>query len=506
MQMQRRIQCLLFSSILVAAPQRMMAQTSPKDDPSATSSSRLQKVEISGEELRDKIRGGLLGQMLGNLNGLAHEMKYIAEPGGVTSYAPALLEGARTDDDTDFEWVYIVEMQRRGTVILTPQQIRALWVARINRRIWCSNQYARQLMDVGLCPPLTGKSALNPWADFNISGQFLCETFGLLAPAMPGTAARIGLNYTTAAINQEPAQTTQMFTTMIAMAFVEDDIQRLVDAGVAATDPRSRLREIVADVRRWHAEHPDDWHATRRLVKDKYSEHNGQMRDRNGYELNTASTVAALLYGDGNFVTTLITAFNFGWDADNNAATAGTIVGVIRGYRWMLSQDWQIVDRYRNTTREQMPDDETITSFADRICDLAEQVIAENGGRREYVSGQPIYFIQPQRPERIMELDTLGEQLVELKRQLRGEIEQGLESEDRKQKARAAYLAICLDLSEELASRSPKLWKHALDALESYENLVQAIFYHCDVPRGAEIRQKALSAGLSRPVKKKPLW
>ena len=168
-------------------------------------------VCMSAEQLRDKIRGGLLGQMLGNLNGLPHEFKYIKEPGNVTTYTPALPRGARTDDDTDFEWVYIVEMQRRGTVYLSPGQIAELWRSRINRRIWCSNQYARQLMDLGLEPPLTGRVALNPWAEFNISGQFLCETFGLLAPAMPQTAARIGLNYTTVAIDMEPAQTTQLF-------------------------------------------------------------------------------------------------------------------------------------------------------------------------------------------------------------------------------------------------------------------------------------------------------
>src|SRR5690606_37699778 len=83
-----------------------------------------------------------------------------------------------------------------------------------NRRIWCANRYARHLMDLDLMPPLTGNVLLNPWADFNISGQFLSETFGLLAPAMPQTAARIGLHYTQVAIDGEPAQTTQMFTAM----------------------------------------------------------------------------------------------------------------------------------------------------------------------------------------------------------------------------------------------------------------------------------------------------
>ena len=319
-------------------------------------------VQLPAEVLRDKIRGGLLGQMLGNLNGLEHEMKYINESGNVQKYVPGLPEGAQTDDDTDLEWVYIIAMQRHNAIMLSPDLIVRLWKEHINKRIWCANQYARQLMDIGFEPPLTGSIAFNPWADFNISGQFVCECFGLLAPCMPQTAARIGLNYTRVAIDAEPAQTTQLFTAMIATAFMTDDIDVILDAGLKAVDPNCAIREIVGDVRSWHRLHPADCRTTRRLVKEKYSRHNGEMRDRNGYELNTASTIAALLYGGAEFVKTLTTAFNFGWDADNNAATAGTIVGVIKGYRWITKQDWTIVDRYRNTTRDGMPTDETITS------------------------------------------------------------------------------------------------------------------------------------------------
>ena len=33
-------------------------------------------IEISYDTLLDKVRGGLLGQIIGNLNGLPHEFKY----------------------------------------------------------------------------------------------------------------------------------------------------------------------------------------------------------------------------------------------------------------------------------------------------------------------------------------------------------------------------------------------------------------------------------------------
>ncbi|MBE3070887.1 MAG: hypothetical protein IMZ66_11695, partial [Planctomycetes bacterium] len=64
-------------------------------------------IDIPADVVSDRIQGGLLGQVLGNLNGLPHEMKCFAEPGAVESYTPALPDGARTDDDTDIEWTYV---------------------------------------------------------------------------------------------------------------------------------------------------------------------------------------------------------------------------------------------------------------------------------------------------------------------------------------------------------------------------------------------------------------
>lgn len=456
-------------------------------------------LTVSAATLEDKIRGGLLGQILGDLNGLVHENKYVLTPGKVESYVPALPEGAWTDDDTDIEWIYLVEMERSGTLLLPPQRIAELWKKHINRRIWCSHKYLRQLLDLGIEPPLTGSVHVNPWASFNLSGQFVSESWGLIAPGMPQWAAKAAAHYIHTSVDIEPIQSALMFSSMVAVAFTTNDIGRILDAGAAAVDPKSEMSRIVDDVRRWHRVNPSDWQATRRLIQQTYSLHPERVYqiDLNGVKLNGASTIAALLYGQGDFVSTLRHAFNFGWDADNNAATAGTIIGVIQGHKWMMAQGWNIQDRFRNTSRDALPD-ETITRYGDRLITLAKQVVRDQGGRvddAEYrIAVQPVANVEP--------LGNPSRQLDALRRQWSAPIETGVRQPDSTQHAaRAAYLAIAFDLAAGLARRFPENWKKAIDALAGYSSLLQLLFYDSAGDAGQPLRDRALAAGLAAPPK-----
>ena len=438
---------------------------------------------LPAEVVIDKIRGGLLGQNLGVLNGLPHEMSYINEPGNVKNYVPSLPEGAWTNDDTDFEWVYIYEMQKNRNAFLSYETIFNFWKERINRGVFCSNRFARYIMDLGIMPPFTGYTSFNPWAEFNMSGQFLCETYGLVAPGMPQTASRIGLNYTRVAINNEPAQTTQLFTTMISVAFLENDVNKILEAGVAALDDKSIILEIINDIKKWHTQFPDDWRETRRLLKEKYSLEGGKTRDRNGHELNAGATIAALLYGKGDFAESVKLAWNFGWDADCTAATVGTILGVTSGYRKMLNKndeynpDWLIVDRYKNTSRDNMPMDETMTSFADRIIELFEMVNESNGGKKMVVDNKVVYQIPVEQPAVITWLSSADEQKMQLKKEFETLVIKNIASSDREERARAAYMAVCLDMNAEMAKRNPKQWKAACYDLSGYWKIMNNIFY-----------------------------
>ncbi len=490
--------CLALHADSESAEDRIAAEASPAT--SASNGAAGEFVEFSAEVLADKILGGLVGQLFGNLNGLPHEMKYIDQPGNVEHYTPGIPDGARTDDDTDLEWVYICLLEREELFPPSPTQLADVWRKHINRGIWCANKYARELMTLGLQPPLTGQPALNPWSDFNISGQFVCETFGLAAPAMPQTAAHTAIPFIRVAVDGEPVQATQLFTAMIATAFTSDDIGKIIDAGRAALDHKSVLRTVIDDVVSWHKQHPDDWRKTRQLVKEKYTRFGGRTRDRNGYELNTAAIIAALLYGRGDFVNTMILAFNFGWDADCNAATAGTIIGAIKGYRWMESQGWKVKDVYRNTTRDGMPQDETITRFAQRILKVAEKLIVRNGGEKLSRDGKYVYRIRIQQPANVYPLPDWTERFAQLQRQLGGPIEADLLRGDRAAKARAAYLAICLDLWEPLTKQHPQHCAEALTELNRQKGLLELI-WQAPEPNGQQLKAKAAAAGLRRPAR-----
>lgn len=455
---------------------------------------------LTAEELEDKIRGGLIGQIFGNLNGLPHEFKYIAEPGKVESYTPGLPEGARTDDDTDIEWVYLAEMERTGRTLLPPERIGELWRENMNAGIWCANLYARHLLDLGIEPPLTGRIALNPWSTFNISAQFVSESFGHIAPGMPRTAARIGIHYTHTAVDGEPIQTTQLFTAMIATAFFEKDVEKIVAAGAAALDPRSAIVPIVADVRAWVKEHPGDWRETRRKIRDKYTRHGGGMRDRNGYELNTAAILASLLYGGSQDLReSLRLAFNFGWDSDCNAATCGAIVGVILGKKWIDAQGWVIKDVYQNTCRDRMAKDETITRFGDKLISAAKRVILENGGQETAVDGRKAYRIRIETPANVEPLPESPDRADELRRELRPRVEQEL-SGSGKERARAAYLALCLGDAERHRAERPDEWRAAIEELKKFPKVVRQI-YDAPQPQGARLQAAAKAEGILRPEK-----
>jgi hypothetical protein len=285
---------------------------------------------------------------------------------------------------------------------------------------------------------------------------------------MPQTAARIGTHYTHVAIDGEPAQTTQLYDAMIATAFFEDDYMEVIKAGLAAVDPDSEIHEIVSNVIFWYRAHPGDWRATRLSIKEEYWNGSfGGPGGSNGYRIITAATIASILHGEGDFVEAIRHSFNFGWDADNVAAMVGTIMGVIKGEKWIRAQGWKIKDEYKNNRRPGLPTDLSISRFADMHFQIAKNVILENGGEVTEIDGKPGFLIHTEEPSNIERLPEPLHRIGEL-RTLWWPIIQNELSGDPIQMARAVYTTICLDLVKEISAERTEAWFLALEAFKPY--------------------------------------
>jgi hypothetical protein len=245
---------------------------------------------------------------------------------------------------------------------------------------------------------------LNEHSSYNLSGQFCAESYGLLAPGLPREAGRIGTHYTLVTIRGEPLQSTAWTTALVSMAFFEHDVVKLLDEARKAVDPKSQHAEMLSDVEKWWRESPDDWRPVREKIHQKYLIERGW--NWNATITNGALVSTALLYGEGDFRETLRLSFALGYDADCNAALCGTVVGVIKGAAAMRARaGWNLPERYVNQTRDEFPKILTMEFISHTTLRVAEQVIADAGGRRVETEEGVYYEIPVESPARVVSLN-----------------------------------------------------------------------------------------------------
>ncbi len=354
--------------------------------------------EMSAEELRDRIFGGWIGMLIGGLEGLPHEFKHRDHPRDELPEFTFLAEGARSDDDNDIEWTHLWFMHQEGALFLPYPRLAEIWRENMNSGIWRANKAARELIEAGVFPPETGDFRRNPHAWYNLSGQFAVESYGLVAPGLPQQAARLAVHYARIAVSGEPLQAAQFWASMVSLSFFHrGSVQELVEKALPAMDPRAALRLAVADAQKAYRSCGPDWKAARQQIHNEWFVR--RKWNDNSTPVNGAFVVLALLYGNGDFYRTLQYAMALGHDADCNAATAGTIIGAWRG--WSHIRDFpqnQVVDRYVNKTRPQLPQEMTITAQVDILCQLAKKCIEQSGGQIIREEGKTITVRIPVQP------------------------------------------------------------------------------------------------------------
>jgi hypothetical protein len=361
-----------------------------------------QTKTISKAELRDKIAGAWIGQMIGNIYGLPHENKYVNAPGdeskwpyGYTKNLDKLKQykGAFSDDDTDVEYMYLLNMEKYGYEP-TYEQMREAWMFHIRDRVWLANRGALGLMHFGYTPPFTGDKNINPhW--FQIDPQLINEIWAYTAPGMVKYAAQKSDWAALITSDEWGAEPTVHYGAMYAAAFFEKDVRKLIDIGLKELPANGRYAQTIRDMIALHKKYPNKWQDAWQEMANKYYINEPDLTKTIwNANLNGACGILAMLYGNGDFQRTLDLSCAMGFDADNQAATVAGILGVISGLKglpanlYLPIEGWTkpFNDTYINITRHELPD-ASINDMIDRTLAISIKLIEAEGGKVSGKSG-----------------------------------------------------------------------------------------------------------------------
>ena len=324
------------------------------------------EIALENDEYLDAVHGSWLATMVANHSGIPIEGIYLDEPGPGDSIELVLLDQWSTDDDTHIEWLDLHIMETHG-LEPTFEQIRDEWVDHLDGDIWVSTLRARELMNEGILPPETGDAALNPEGAWSIDAQLETELFGLISPGDPDEARRRARRFASITNRGPAVDASAFYAHMYSQAFFESDVTALVIEARAGEPADSIVAPIVDDVVGWYEANPDDWRPTRELIRDRYDTDPEWWASR----VNFASTIMALLYGQGDLQETVTIAGLAGWDADNNMTSAAGLIGITIGFENLPEPYRSATDVYFNEDLVgDLPQFDSVRNIAERTVAL----------------------------------------------------------------------------------------------------------------------------------------
>ena len=261
-----------------------------------------------------------------------------------------------TDDDLSGTFTFVRAMPDYGNSLdLTPQQIGQTWLNYIiegKTILWwggigdVTEHTAYLRLKQGIQPPRSGSIALNgPIMAEQIGSQIFIDGWGMIAPGDPELAADLARRAACVSHDGEAIYGAQVVAALIAQAFVESDINRLIDTAVSLIPADSTTFRMIEQLRAWHAGEPD-WHKTLAKLDSQYPR---ELYPGNCHIVpNHARIILALLYGDDDFQKSMMVVNTSGFDTDCNSGNVGCIMGVKLGLAGLESgPDWRgpVADR-----------------------------------------------------------------------------------------------------------------------------------------------------------------
>jgi ADP-ribosylglycohydrolase len=314
------------------------------------------------EGYRERVYAGVLGKIIGVYLGRPFEQwshekieetfgeirGYVHEKQGV----PLIV----SDDDITGTFTFFRALEEQGfDPNLSPAAIGDAWLNFIieNRSILWWGGLGRSAehtaflnLKKGIKAPESGSIAqCGEVMAQQIGAQIFIDGWGLICPGDPEKAADYARRAGSVSHDGEAIYGAQSVAAMVAMAFEESDVDRLMDAAMEQIPSDCLLRKMVDEVREWSAQ-DQDWRKTLRRIQGRW----GYEQWKGGCHMlpNHAVIILALAYGKGAFGESMMVVNTAGYDTDCNSGNVGCILGVAGGLAGLEDGgDWRgpVADR-----------------------------------------------------------------------------------------------------------------------------------------------------------------
>jgi len=198
--------------------------------------------------------------------------RYVADDRGV----PLVV----TDDDITGTFTFIRALEDSGLYADTPENFFGkTWLNYLiegKTILWwgglgVSTEHTAYLrLKHGVPSPRSGSIELNgATVAQQIGAQIFIDAFGMVAPGDVQLAAQLAERAARVSHDGEAVNGAKVVAAMVSAAFVEKDMEKLLDIGVSVIPRDSLIAQVHRDVRAWTTE-DRDWHKTYARISQEY--------------------------------------------------------------------------------------------------------------------------------------------------------------------------------------------------------------------------------------------
>jgi len=242
--------------------------------------------------------------------------------------------GMPEDDELNYTVMNLAILRRYGPNF-TPLDVAEFWLENLPVM---HTQGGECLAYRNFClqiPPPESATYRNPYREWN-GAQIRGDYWGYVAAGNPELAADLAWRDACVSHVRNGLYGAMWVAAMTAAAFVAEDIPTIVRSGLAQIPDDCRLSEGVKHVLSWK-DAGADYDTVIQRVHERWDE---RMPWMSRHAVANAQVItAALLYGNGDFASSVCKAVQACYQTDSNGATVGSILGIVNG-RQKLPKEW----------------------------------------------------------------------------------------------------------------------------------------------------------------------